>query len=131
MICGLGTDIVEITRIKRSIERFGMRFVKKILTSQEIVQLQERKSLSAQNISTHSLAARFAAKEAAVKALGTGFSNGIGLHDVCILNTENGAPQLFFHGKALERFIALGASTSHISISHGRDVACATVILEK
>ncbi len=139
MICGLGTDIVEISRIKKSLERFGMRFVKKILTEEELAQLMptEKASFShaavcpSAHIPAHRLAARFAAKEAAVKALGTGFTNGISLQHIAVLNLPSGQPQLHLYGPALEVLQNLGATQSHISISHGRDSACAVVILEK
>ncbi len=131
MICGLGTDIIEISRIERSLERFGLRFAKKILTPEEIQQMQERYPNFPLKIPAHSLAARFAAKEAAVKALGTGFNQGIGLHHVALLSLPSGQPQMHFYGPALEAMYALGATHSHVSISHGRDSACAVVILEK
>ncbi len=127
MICGLGSDIVEIARIERSCVRFGMRFVQKILSPQEIDNLQ----CSSSNLKAHKIAARFAAKEAAVKALGTGFSQGITWHDISIINLPSGQPQLFFHANALKKFHELGATCSHISLSHERGLAHAVVILEK
>ncbi len=131
MICGLGTDIIEISRIKHSLERFGLRFVNKILNPEEVAHLQNKYPHFEQNLPTHSIAARFAAKEAAVKALGTGFNYGIGLHHVAIFNAPTGQPQVHFYGPALEAMQALGANHSHISISHSRDTACAVVILER
>ncbi len=131
MICGLGTDIIEISRIKHSLDRFGMHFVHKILCPEEVVALENRHKNFTENLPAHSIAARFAAKEAAVKALGTGFSNGIGLHHVSIMSLPSGQPQVHFSGPALEALQALGATHSHLSISHSRDTACAVVILEK
>ncbi len=131
MICGLGTDIIEISRIKSSLERFSMRFVEKILTPEEITYLHVRYPNFGASFPAHSIAARFAAKEAAVKALGTGFSQGITLQHVAVLSEDSGKPHLKLYGPALDMFHAMGATQSHISISHSRDTACAVVILEK
>ncbi len=131
MICGLGTDIIEISRIKNSLERYGMRFVEKILTWEEVAYLQGRYPNFSTSLPANSIAARFAAKEAAVKALGTGFSQGITLQHVAVHSEENGKPNLMLYGPALEMFHAIGATQSHLSISHSRDTACAVVILEK
>lgn len=76
------------------------------------------------------VAGRFAAKEAAVKALGTGFSEGVRLTDVEILSLESGKPELFLHGEAAVIARRLGVHAAHVSISHERDVAGAVVILE-
>ncbi len=116
-----------------------MRFVKKILTEEECSQLMPTKDISlsdtrpcpSAHIPAHRLAARFAAKEAAVKALGTGFTDGISLQHIAVLNLPSGQPQLHLYGPALKALQRLGATQSHISISHGRDSACAVVILEK
>ncbi len=126
MICGLGTDVVEISRIERLLQRFKQRFIQKVLSSEEIEALEMRGPIKA-----HTLAARFAAKEAAVKALGTGFNHGVGLHDIHIFNTTSGAPEVQFHGNALKIIKKLGVTHSHISLSHGRDIAQAVVILER
>lgn len=75
-------------------------------------------------------AARFAAKEAAMKALGTGWAQGIAWHDAEITRTEQGAPVLEFHGRAHEIFLELGAARAHLSLSHTREHAIAQVILE-
>ena len=135
MICGLGTDIVEISRIKKSLERFGIRFIEKVLNADEIRHWQERQNQAIvpniETIPAYTLAARFSVKEASVKALGTGFSQGISLHDISVFNLPSGQPQIVFTGKALEIFKKIGASHSHVSLSHARDVACAVVILEK
>ncbi len=131
MICGLGTDIIEISRIKHSLERFGLRFVHKILTPEEVAYLENKQSNFAAKLPAHSIAARFAAKEAAAKALGTGFSHGIGLHHIAVHSLPSGQPEIHFYGPALEALQKLGANHSHLSISHGRDSACAVVILEK
>lgn len=123
MIVGLGIDITELDRIKRSLEKFGERFTEKILTS------TEHELMPPQNPVPY-VAARFAAKEAAVKALGTGFAEGVTFKCVEITRHESGAPQLNFHGKALERSREMGVKGVHISITHGRDNAAAVVVLE-
>ncbi len=76
------------------------------------------------------LAARFAAKEAAVKALGTGVSNGVALKDIETYNDAWGKPHLRLHNKAHERAVLLKVTTMHLSLTHGRDTAAAVVILE-
>lgn len=125
MILGLGLDITELSRIARSWERFGMRFAEKILHPEEIARFAE---LSASK--TAFLASRFAAKEAAVKALGTGFSGGILPTDIAVRSGPSGKPALAFSGKAEERARQLGASRLHISLTHGRETVAAVVVLE-
>ncbi|HAS88668.1 MAG TPA: 4'-phosphopantetheinyl transferase [Desulfovibrio sp.] len=124
MIIGLGIDITELDRIKRSLDKYGERFTKKILTPAEL------ELIPAKNPVPY-VAARFAAKEAAVKALGTGFAEGITLHTIEITRMESGAPQLNFLGEALKRSKAMGVDSVHVSITHGRDTAAAVVVLEK
>lgn len=125
MILGIGLDITELSRITRSWERFGMRFAEKILHAEERIRFQE---LSASK--TTFLASRFAAKEAAVKALGTGFTNGITPMDIAVLTAPSGKPLLAFHGKAEEALRQLGATRVHISITHGKETVAAVVVLE-
>ncbi len=122
MIIGLGTDLVEIDRIASSMQRFGNRFLTKILTP------QERASLT--NPSPTHVAGRFAAKEACVKALGTGFSQGIGFGHIDIISLESGQPTITLNGSALKRSLALHVHAIHLSITHGRNIASAVVILE-
>ena len=122
MIIGLGTDIAELARIKASYDRFGERLLQKILTE------EEQKNLPESPIAY--IAGRFAAKEAAVKALGTGFSQGLGLLDVEVLRGPAGQPQLRLHGPARQRAEAMGMRAAHISISHDRNAAVAVVVLE-
>ena len=125
MIQGTGFDLAALPRIRTLLERYGERFVRRVLTSRE----RERLPVAAAGRTAY-VAGRFAAKEAAVKALGTGFSGGIGLHDVEILSTDSGSPRLLLHGEAAARAERLGIKTLHVSISHERDVAGAVVILE-
>ena len=122
MIIGLGTDITELARIKSSYDRFGKRLLQKILTKEEQQYLPESPIAY--------IAGRFAAKEAAVKALGTGFSDGLGLLHVEVLRGPAGQPQLHLHGPARARAEALGMRAAHISISHDRNAAVAFVVLE-
>lgn len=127
MLVGMGTDIVEVERISAGLERFGPRYAAKILSPAELALLAPGGGLPP----AVRLAGRFAAKEAAVKALGTGFSAGIGLHDVEILADAGGRPLLSFAGRARMRLQQLGARNLHVSISHERHYAVAVVILEK
>ena len=122
MIVGIGTDIAEIARFRRPFERFGKAFLEKIFSSEELAVMPKS--------SLPYLAGRFAAKEAAVKALGTGFSQGIGPRQIRVDHTDEGAPRLFFQGKALEQARRLGVAHSWISISHERNYAVAIVVLE-
>lgn len=122
MIIGIGIDVVELDRIRRSMERYGERFLRRVLTAAEIKAMPRNGVPYA--------AARFAAKEAASKALGTGFRNGVCLHSFEILSLPGGKPEIRFLGTAQELAMASGARTFHVSLTHGRDVASAVVILE-
>lgn len=122
MILGVGLDIVELSRIRRAWARFGTRFVEKILHPDEIASLREPV--------VPYLAARFAAKEAAVKALGTGFRQGIAPVDIAVTNLPCGKPVLHFYGNAAERVTDIGATLASISLTHGKETAAAVVILE-
>ncbi|HKG22867.1 MAG TPA: holo-ACP synthase [Blastocatellia bacterium] len=124
MIAAIGVDIIEISRVEQSIERQGSRFKERVFTSAEIAYCEARPSRSA------SYAARFAAKEAAMKALGTGWGDGVGWQQVEIICGEKGAPSISLSGRALERLNELGAKRVHLSMSHSNDLAIAQVILE-
>lgn len=125
MIQGTGFDLAALPRIKALMERYGDRFLRRVLTE------QEREGLPSTPAGrTAYVAGRFAAKEAAVKALGTGFSLGIGMHDVEILSPGSGRPELHLHGAAAVRAETMGVKAVHVSLSHERDVAGAVVILE-
>jgi len=129
MIVGLGMDLVETDRIRQVLERFGERFVTKILhESERTAMAADSRRPTSQEVDR--IAARFAAKEAGVKALGTGFSNGIWFQDIRILSLPSGKPEIHFHGKALERAVALKVLHAHVSLTHARDTAGAVVILE-
>ncbi|MBQ3891880.1 MAG: holo-ACP synthase [Desulfovibrio sp.] len=125
MIVGIGLDITALPRIASILERWGERFLQRILTEKERAALPP-----GQGRRTAWVAGRFAAKEAASKALGTGFSGGVEMRDIEILTMEGGAPRMILHGGAEARARALGARSVHVSISHEKDMACAVAILE-
>ncbi len=122
MILGLGLDVVELDRIRQGMERHGERFLRRILTDAEIEAMPSN--------AVPYVAARFAAKEAASKALGTGFRQGVTLHCFEVSAQPSGKPEIRFTGPALELATTLGVSAYHISLTHGRDIASAVVILE-
>lgn len=122
MIIGLGLDLVEKDRIAAIYNRYGLKFARKILTSHELERLPDNP--------LDYLASRFSAKEAGVKALGTGFSQGITLNHLEIVNNSQGKPELSFSGPAKERALKMGVDKIHLTLSHGRDTAAAVVILE-
>jgi holo-[acyl-carrier protein] synthase len=129
MIVGLGIDLVELDRIRHSLERFGLRFVDKVLHDTEKRALPGAPDLTGPQVVAH-IAGRFAAKEAAAKALGTGFAGGTGPRDIRVTSLASGKPELSLHGAALKRAEALKATGIHLSISHARTSAGAVVILE-
>jgi len=124
MILGTGVDIAEVPRIRESIERFGDRFLRRIFTEGEI-RYSERKARRFE-----SYAARFAAKEAGMKALGTGWRGGLGWRDLEVVNLPSGRPTLQFHRRAAEIAEKLGAVNVALSITHTAEQALAMVILE-
>ena len=121
-IIGLGLDATEIPRIEKTIATYGDRFLQRIFTTGEIEYCQARRR-SAQHF-----AARFAIKEAAMKALGTGRSRGVVWRDIEVVR-RGGPPQLQFHGAAARRFAAIGGRSSTITITHTDTLALAQVIL--
>ncbi len=131
MIIGLGTDIVNIERINRSLQKFGTHFTAKILTSAE---QQELTAISADaRKSAAKVAKLFAAKEAAAKALGTGFNNGISWQEISVTHDDRGKPLLCLSGQALARANALAGGRNyacHLSISDDFPFAQAVVIIE-
>ncbi|BGI51056.1 MAG: holo-ACP synthase [Arsenophonus endosymbiont of Ceratovacuna japonica] len=123
-IIGLGTDLVEIIRIKHIIERLDDRLAKRILSIKEWRQYQKHYQ------SVRFLANRFAVKEAATKALGTGIRNGLALNQFEIFNDELGKPWLNLLGQAKILANSLSVQHIHISLSDDQNYACATVIME-
>jgi holo-[acyl-carrier protein] synthase len=124
MIVGTGVDITEVDRIEAVVKRFGGRFLKRVFTPAEI-----RYCMGKPNAAER-LAARFAAKEAGMKAIGTGLRHGITWQDVEVLRLPGQRPVLQFHGKAAEFAARLGCKRTHLSLSHTADQAIAHVILE-
>ncbi len=124
MIYGVGTDVVEIARIEKALARWGERFARKILIDIEM------KRFASRRLRANYLAKRFAAKEAFVKALGTGIRSPASWHGVWVVNLPSGKPVLEFSA-ALKKFLKnKGVTQSHISLSDEKGVAFATVILE-
>jgi len=123
MIIGLGLDVVELSRMQRSWERFGMRLAERLLHPEELRGFRPPEA--------RFLASRFAAKEAAAKALGTGFSQGVAPADIAVLSLPSGQPQLTLFNTAAARCAGMGVRHVHLSITHGKEIAAAVVILEK
>lgn len=124
MIVGTGIDIAEVPRIADSIERFGERFLNRIFTE------GERRYCDAKANRVERYAARFAAKEAGMKAIGTGWNHGVTWKDVEVTRMPGGRPTLSFHRKAAEFAAKLGTKNIALSLTHTADFAMAQVILE-
>ena len=124
MIVGTGVDLAEVARVRASIERFGARFVGRIYTPAEIA-YAERKANKYERY-----AARFAAKEAAMKAIGTGWKRGVTWRDFEVANLPSGKPTLLFHGAAAEVARTLGVRNVALSLTHTAELGMAHVILE-
>ena len=124
MIIGTGIDLAEVHRIRHSIERYGERFVGRIYTPREIAYV-ERKANKYERY-----AARFAAKEAGMKAIGTGWRGGITWHDFEVVNLPSGRPTLTFHGKAAQVAERLGVKNVSLSLTHTAESGMAFVIVE-
>jgi holo-[acyl-carrier protein] synthase len=124
MITGIGIDVVQNERILGSIQRFGDRFLNRIYTEAETEYCKKcvRPEIH--------YAARFAAKEAAFKALGTGWAAGVKWKDVEIVRLQSGKPELHLHGEALAHATAAGAKRFYVSLTHDQLVSCAVVVLE-
>jgi holo-[acyl-carrier protein] synthase len=121
---GIGIDVVQVTRLVQALERFGERMERRLFTETELSYCRGHKD------PLPHLAARFAAKEAASKALGTGMSGGIGFRQFEVIQPGGRQPTLTFHGAALERFHQLGCSRSHVSLTHDGGLAIACVVVE-
>ena len=124
MIYGVGTDVVEIGRIEKALERWGERFAERILCEAELRRFRKHR----QPVSY--LAKRFAAKEAFTKALGTGIKAPANWHGVWVANLPSGKPELQFSEPLKDLLSRRGISRTHVSLSDERGVAVATVILE-
>jgi holo-[acyl-carrier protein] synthase len=124
MIVGSGIDLTEIGRIQRSMDRYGKRFLDRVYTAAEQAYcLRKRKA-------AESFAARFAAKEAGAKALGTGITHGVNWLEIEVGREPGGRPTLRFHGRAAEFAARLGARRAALSITHTAELAMASVVLE-
>jgi holo-[acyl-carrier protein] synthase len=124
MIVGSGIDLAEIGRIQQSIDRYGGRFLNRIYTAAEQAYCLRKRN------SAESFAARFAAKEAGAKALGTGISHGVTWLEIEVVRELGGRPALKFHGRAGQLAARLGVARAALSITHTTDLAMASVVLE-
>lgn len=125
MVLGVGTDLIEIARIEESLARFGERFLERVFTPGEIAYCQAKKKNSSE-----SFAARFAAKEAGAKALGTGISRGVSWKEIEVRRQPGQRPTLHWSGRALERATKMGIVRTELSLTHSRSVAMAIVVVE-
>ena len=124
MIVGSGIDLIEIGRIQHSMDRYGSRFLDRVFTGAEQAYcLRKRKA-------AESFAARFAAKEAGAKALGTGIRNGVSWLEIEVVRELSGRPTIRFHGRAAQVAARLGVARAALSITHTADLAMASVVLE-
>ena len=124
MVLGLGTDLIETKRVEESIARFGDRFLERIFTAGEIAYCQRKKNAA------ESFAARFAAKEAGAKALGTGISRGVTWKEFEVRREASGRPTLHMSGRAAELAEAIGVKRVQLSLTHSRELALAVVVAE-
>lgn len=124
MLIGTGIDLIEIERIAHSIERYGERFLKRVYTEQEIAYCRRKRS------SAESFAARFAAKEAGAKALGTGISRGVAWSEFEVRREPGGRPTLALQGRAAFLAAELGVRRIALSLTHTGTMAMASVIME-
>ncbi len=125
MVLGVGTDLMETKRIEVSIDRFGERFLERVFTPGEIAYCMRKKKNAAE-----SFAARFAAKEAGAKALGTGISRGVTWKELEVRREANGRPTLHLSGRAAELAGAMGVRRMQLSLTHSRELAMAVVVVE-
>lgn len=124
MIVAIGIDLVEVSRLEEVFARRGDRFRARVFTEGEINYCESLASRFA------SYAARFAAKEAVMKALGTGWSEGVGWKDIEVVSEPGGAPAIKLHKRALDRMREIGATRVHVSLTHSGNLAVAQVVLE-
>src|SRR5215470_14993623 len=124
MITGIGIDVIQNDRIRDSVQRFGDRFLNRIYTEGEIAYCKK-----CANPEIH-YAARFAAKEAAFKALGTGWAAGVTWKDIEVERLPSGKPELHLYGEALAVATGMRATRFHVSLTHDQLISSAVVILE-
>ena len=124
MILGTGIDLAEVDRIRAAVERYGDKFIRRIYTPAEIAYVQRKAN------KYERYAARFAAKEAGMKAIGTGWRHGITWHDFEVTNLASGRPTISFHGAAARFAAAMGVKRAHLSLTHTAQFGQAFLILE-
>jgi holo-[acyl-carrier protein] synthase len=124
MILGIGTDLVEIARVQQLVERWGERALRRLFTSAEVERCGKSRAPA------ESLAARFAAKEAFFKAIGTGWGRGVEWKEIEVISTASGAPELRLTGAAARLAADRGVARMHLSLTHTDTLACAYLILE-
>jgi len=124
MILGVGIDLLQTERLARALLEHGPRFAARIFTETELEQCADRRDR------VQALSARFAAKEACMKALGTGWRDGIGFRQIEVVRGPQGRPELRLHGAAAERAAAMGVRARHVSLTHQPGNAAAVVVLE-
>jgi holo-[acyl-carrier protein] synthase len=124
MVLGVGIDVIQNDRIRQSLEKFGTRFINRIYT-----EIETGYCNNCADPGIH-FAARFAAKEAAFKALGTGWAAGVKWKDIEVQRLASGRPELHLYGEALAHATSLGATRFHVSLTHDQLVSCAVVLLE-
>lgn len=124
MIVGIGTDLIEVSRVRRSVERYGDKFLRRVYTATELAYAMSKKNFAER------LAGRFAVKEAGMKAIGTGWRRGVTWQDFEVINEPGGRPTLHFTGVASRIAETLGVVRTSLSITHTADMAMAVVILE-
>jgi holo-[acyl-carrier protein] synthase len=124
MILGTGVDLAEVDRLRAAIERHGERFLQRVFTEGEIAYVEQKAN------KYERYAARFAAKEAGMKAIGTGWRGGVRWQDFEVSNLRSGRPTLALHGVAAMVAEKLGARAVHLSMTHTAGMAMALVILE-
>ncbi|MDH5184134.1 MAG: holo-ACP synthase [Gammaproteobacteria bacterium] len=124
MIYGIGSDIVDVRRIQKSLDQHGRRFAERILVAAELEEYDENSSQA------HYLAKRFAAKEATAKALGSGFRHGLSMKHICVTRDELGKPGLSFDAVAKEKTQQAGILSAHLTLSDEHHYAIAFVVLE-
>lgn len=123
MIYGIGTDIIELKRVARTYERFGEHFVRRLLMDEEQVLFERSKS------PVRFLAMRFAAKEATVKAMGTGFAHGVWIRDIGIVNSAWGRPEIIWSARGTALCRKLGIGEGHVSLSDDAGLVLAFAVV--
>ena len=126
MIIGHGVDLCGVGRIRRMLETHGDHFLERTFTPDEVAYARRRKKGYEET-----LAGRFAAKEAVMKALGTGWRDGVEFNGIEILNEPSGKPYVRLHGTTAEKSASLGVTHWHISITHTEDLAIASAVAER